>query len=183
MNITLEFVPHTLENARRAQRIFEAAPTYERLVSDKDVSPDAGEEFFTGLPPGRTLDDKACFIIRCDDVDVGVIDCIRGWREVGFAHIGLFLIAESHHGRGIGTTAMRELEVRLMRTWPEAHTLRIAVIENNLVAFAFWKKLGYVDTGERRDNGHVAPAAVLLKPLRTWRSGKTDRYSFVTSSS
>jgi diamine N-acetyltransferase len=166
MNITLEAVSHTPENANRAQCILEAAPTYERLVSDKDVSPDAGEEFFTALPPGKTHDEKACFIIRCDNEDVGVIDCIRAWREVGFAHIGLLLIAESHQGRGIGAMAMRELEAWVTSAWPETHTLRIGVIENNLAAFAFWKKLGFVDTGERRDNGFVAPAAVLLKPLR-----------------
>ncbi|MGL5004998.1 MAG: GNAT family N-acetyltransferase, partial [Casimicrobium sp.] len=110
MNITLEPVSHTPENANRAQRILEAAPTYERLVSDKDVSPEAGEEFFTALPPGKTHDEKACFVICCDNEDVGVIDCIRAWREVGFAHIGLLLIAESHQGRGIGAIAMDELE-------------------------------------------------------------------------
>jgi RimJ/RimL family protein N-acetyltransferase len=165
MNITLEVVSHTPENANRAQCILEAAPRYERMVSAKEVSSDAGEEFLIALPPGKVSDDKATFIVRCNNEDVGVIDCIRAWREVGFAHIGLLLIAESHQGRGIGAMAVRELETWIAATWPETHTLRIGVIENNLAAFAFWNKLGFMDTGERRDNGFVAPAAVMLKRL------------------
>lgn len=167
MNVTLETVSYTPENAARTQRVLEAAPEYERLVTGNDVAQNAGEEFLTELPPGKTHADKATFIVRCEGEDVGVIDCIRAWREVGFAHIGLLLIAEVHQGRGVGRMAMNALQEWLAANWSETHTLRIGVIENNVAAFAFWKKLGFVDTGERRDNGFVAPAAVLLKPLLT----------------
>ncbi len=166
MGIALHVVHNSPEHVSRAQRILESAPNYERLVSGTEVSPNAGEEFFSDLPPGKTCDDKSTFIVLSDHEEVGLIECIRGWRESGYAHIGLLLIGERHQGVGIGAAAMHELERWIAAAWPETHTLRIGVIENNSAAFAFWKKVGFVDTGERRDNGFIAPAAVMLKSLR-----------------
>jgi ribosomal protein S18 acetylase RimI-like enzyme len=163
--VSLELVRKNEENIRRAQVVLESAPNYERLVTGGPVSAAAGEEFFDELPPGKTPDEKSNFIIQSDREDVGVAECIRGWRETGFAHIGLLLIDERFHGRGIGRAAMQEIERWIVSTWPETHTLRIGVIETNSGALEFWKKLGFEDTGERRDNGFLAPAAVMLRQL------------------
>jgi RimJ/RimL family protein N-acetyltransferase len=167
MDIALELVVKDQRNVDCAQRILESAPNYEMLVSGEGVSAAAGEEFFDELPPGKTHEDKANFIICLDDLDVGVIETLRGWREAGYAHIGLLLINERFHGRGIGRASMQALERWIASTWPETHTLRIGVIESNLAAIAFWHKLGFTDTGERRANGFLAPAVVMLKPLST----------------
>jgi RimJ/RimL family protein N-acetyltransferase len=165
MDIVLELVVKSEQNVDRAQRILESAPAYAILVSGHGVSATVGEEFFDELPPGKTLDGKANFIVRFDDQDVGVIETVRGWRETGYAHIGLLLIDEKFHGRGVGRASMRALERWIGSTWPETHTLRIGVIETNLDALAFWQKLGFTDTGERRDNGFLAPAVVMLRSL------------------
>jgi RimJ/RimL family protein N-acetyltransferase len=155
MNVALEPVIKNEKNILLAQRLLETAPNYERLVSGTVVSPSAGEEFFDDLPPGKTIDDKVTFIARSEEQDVGAIEVVRGWREAGYAHIGLLLIDERFHGRGVGSASMQALERWVGSTWPEAHTLRIGVIETNVAAFRFWQKLGFTDTGERRDNGFL----------------------------
>jgi RimJ/RimL family protein N-acetyltransferase len=82
------------------------------------------------------------------------------------AVIGLLLIAEAWQRRGLGR-AFERLVVQTLGDWSEITTVRIAVIETNAGALAFWRKLGYRETGERRPASppFVADAIVLEQPI------------------
>jgi len=90
-----------------------------------------------------------------DDVDGG-----------GRAVIGLLLLTEHWQRQGLGRAFARLVE-QTIGGWPEIERFRIGVISTNPGALAFWRKLGYVETGE------VKPGApdfrgdiiVLEKPL------------------
>ena len=54
------------------------------------------------------------------------------------------------------------------RPWPEIDCLRLGVVVSNTAALAFWRKLGYRETGEVKppQPGIVAELQVFEKPLR-----------------
>jgi RimJ/RimL family protein N-acetyltransferase len=106
--------------------VLEAAPRYFELV--------------TGLPPGPA---------EADDAMIGCADVIRGYPTPDKAVIGLLLIAEPWQRKGIGR-AFERLVCRTFADWPEITTARIGVVASNPGALAFWRKLGYRETGERR---------------------------------
>ena len=84
----------------------------------------------------------------------------------GVWHIGLFIIATSHHGSSDAQTIYRGLE-----TWAisnGAQWLRLGVVQGNARAERFWKSLGYMQT-RTRDGVAMGKLtntiSVMVKPL------------------
>jgi len=78
---------------------------------------------------------------------VGCADLVRRYPEEHTAHIGLFLIAEAHQRRGLGTAAWRRIEA-LLQEWPECRTVRGGVVQTNASVLRFWEHVGFAPTGE-----------------------------------
>jgi GNAT superfamily N-acetyltransferase len=162
----LELLSDTPGNRTRVQRVFEGAPTYSRLTEGKLPSPDAGDEAFSSLAPGGTIEQKSVWMIREGERDVGVIDLYRGWNAPHKMMIGLLLLVEPAQGRGLGRSAYAALRETLIAEKSPYTTLRIGVIETNVNAFPFWRKLGYVETGEVKTSAEfIAPIVILERPL------------------
>jgi GNAT superfamily N-acetyltransferase len=104
---------------------------------------------------------------------IGAADVIRGWNAPEKAIIGLLLIAQSRQRRGLGR-AFSSLIEDAIRAWPEITTLRVGIVASNPGALAFWRHLGYRETGEVKPAAPppVAETVVLEKPLA--RSGRAE---------
>jgi len=76
----------------------------------------------TGCPPDVEHADKFVWGITLEGGMIGCADVIRGWPSADTAHIGLLLLTESYHGRGLGRRAYEAIEVQTRR-W-----LRVSVI-------------------------------------------------------
>jgi hypothetical protein len=135
------------------QAVLEAAPRYYEAVTGGPPGPAAAQSTFTALPPGRSYADKRVFGLYAGDAMIGVADVVRGWNSPEKSIIGLLLLAT--------------LVLRAIAEWPEIATVRVAVVRSNPGALAFWRRLGFRETGEERPATppFVSDVVVLERPL------------------
>ena len=151
------------------QCVLEAAPTYFRSVTGMPAGKAEAQSTFTALPPDRTYEDKFVWGLYSSEAMIGCADVIRGYPTRDKAVIGLLLLAEAWQRQGLGR-AFAALIEQGIADWREITTLRLGVVKTNSGAAAFWRKLGYCETGEVKSNPEfVADVIVLEKRLR--RSG------------
>jgi len=148
------------------QCVLEAAPRYFETITGLPPGDAEAQSTFTALPPGRAYDDKRVYGLYSGDAMIGCADVIRGYPVPEKAVIGLLLLAEPWQRRGIGR-AFEQLVVRTLADWPEITTVRIGVDTSNAGALAFWRRLGYRETGETRAAAppFVADVIVLERPI------------------
>ena len=152
------------------QCVLEAAPRYFGTVTGSPPGSAEAQSTFTALPPGKAYDDKRVYGLYAGDAMIGCADVIRGYPVREKAVIGLLLLAEPWQRRGVGR-AFEGLVMKSLADWPEIATVRIAVIATNSAALAFWHRLGYCETGERRAASppFVGELIVLERPIETVR--------------
>jgi GNAT superfamily N-acetyltransferase len=116
-----------------------------------------------------TYDSKYVYGFMIDGPEmVGCAEVIRGWPTPSTALISLLLIGEAHHGHGIGRSAYHSVEAKVRR-WPEIDMLRIAVVRSIAAVLPFWRRMGFVETGEVQPYVYdeiVSESIILTKPLR-----------------
>lgn len=171
--LSLRPLARTAANIATVQAVIEAAPTYARLTTGAGPAPDAGASLFEALPPGKSYADKVVLAVCVGEACVGVVDLIRGYPSPESAMLGLLLIAESHHGRGVGRSAYEQVE-HLARGWPGIERIRIGVVEANDRVMPFWRRMGFTPTGERKPyaEGTVSSRVVVLE--RTMEAHRPD---------
>ncbi|HVP86589.1 MAG TPA: GNAT family N-acetyltransferase [Casimicrobiaceae bacterium] len=147
------------------QCVFEAAPDYFALVNGAPPGRAEAQSTFTALPPNKTYEDKFVWGLYAGEAMIGCADVIRGYPVREKAVIGLLLLAQPWQRRGLGR-AFAQLVEQAIGVWPEIERLRIGVVAVNEGALAFWRKLGYRETGEIKANPEfVREVVVLEKPL------------------
>ncbi|WP_327396214.1 GNAT family N-acetyltransferase [Streptomyces phaeochromogenes] len=78
--------------------------------------------------------------------------------------IGLLLVAAEEQGKGHGRQLATHIEDRFREAGRDA--VRLAALDNNPEALAFWTTIGYETIGHRKDRQRGRPCAVLRKILR-----------------
>jgi RimJ/RimL family protein N-acetyltransferase len=148
------------------QHVLESSPAYFHTITGLPPGPAEAQSTFTALPRGKGYDDKRVWGLYAGDDMIGCADVIRGYPVRDKAIIGLLLLAEPWQHRGFGR-AFALLVEQMIAAWPEITTLRIGVIEQNVGALAFWRKLGYIENGEVKstDRSYAGKVVVLEKPL------------------
>lgn len=116
----------------------------EGLVPDNDTV----EDILTALPPNSKKENKYSLGIYSKAELIGFVDLVKHYKEMDEGVIGLFLIDPNFRRMGLGTFIHEKInqiakEMKLSK-------LRIGVAENNINAFKFWKKNGYVELHRRR---------------------------------
>jgi RimJ/RimL family protein N-acetyltransferase len=149
------------------QCVLEAAPAYFQIVTGMPPGQAEAQSTFTALPPGKSYDDKFVWGLYSAEAMIGCADVVRGYPIPPKAVIGLLLLAETWQRRGLGRAFAILLE-QAISAWPEISTLRIGVAKANPGALAFWRKLGYRETGEVKQEPpeFVSDVLVLEKPLK-----------------
>src|SRR5436309_2218116 len=164
--LALRLLSGNAEEMAALQRVLEAAPRYFHTVTGLPPGHAEAQSAFTALPPGKDYDDKRVWGLYAGEQMIGCADVIRGYPVHDKAIIGLLLLAQRWQRRGLGRAFALLLE-KVIGDWPEIALLRIGVVDRNTGALAFWRKLGYVETGEVKRAGapFVGDAIVLEKPL------------------
>jgi len=147
------------------QCVLEAAPAYFETVTGDPPGGAEAQSTFTALPPGKNYGDKFVWGLYSGDAMIGCADVIRGYPVHEKAVIGLLLLAQPWQRRGLGR-AFAVLVEQAIAAWPEISRLRIGVVASNEGALAFWRKLGYRETGEIKPAGpeFIRDVIVLEKP-------------------
>ena len=148
------------------QCVLEAAPSYYQAVTGAPPRGALAQSTFTALPPDKSYDDKFVWGLYAAEAMIGCADVIRGYPTRDKAVIGLLLLAEQWQRRGLGR-AFAALVEQAIGAWKEVEILRVGVAVSTPGALAFWRKLGYVETGEVRRAGHDSnvDVTVLEKPI------------------
>jgi RimJ/RimL family protein N-acetyltransferase len=147
------------------QCVLEAAPDYFLQITGAPPGGAEAQSTFTALPPGKSYQDKFVWGLYAGEAMIGCADVLRGYPVLEKAVIGLLLLAQPWQRRGLGRSFAALVE-RTIAAWLEIACLRIGVVASNEGALAFWRKLGYRETGEIKSNlEFVREVIVLEKPL------------------
>ena len=153
--------------------MLQAATDYHLLVEGTPPTDAHVHEFFTALPPGYTADDLFPLGFFAGVEPIGVGGVLRRWNAPNKAIIGLLVLAPQWRGGGRGRAAVRQIEL-LACTWPGIDRLRVAVVGTNRAALGFWRRIGFVDTGEIKPKygPYVDNIVILEKPIQPERETK-----------
>jgi len=152
------------------QRLLEAATAYYQSVTGAPPCGALAQSMFTALPPDKSYDDKFVWGLYAGDAMIGCADVIRGYPVRETAVIGLLLLAEPWQRRGLGR-AFATLVEHAIVAWNEISTLRLGVAVSNPGADVFWRKMGYLKTGETKRAGPDVMVDVIIMEKRTSRDG------------
>ncbi|MFE4695465.1 GNAT family N-acetyltransferase [Streptomyces sp. NPDC056738] len=94
---------------------------------------------------------------------VGLVCLLDRHPTDGYPWIGLLIVHGDQRRRGIGRLLVAAVKDRFRRQGRDG--LRIAVLENNPSASAFWSALGWQEIDRRRDIQWGRPCIVMHKPL------------------
>ncbi len=166
MVMVIHQLADTVQNRVALQELFIGTPAYYLATTGKPAAPNEAENEFVELPPGFPRAEQFIFGFNLGDELIGCAGMLRGFRSANKVMLGLLLIAEKYQGHGHGKRAYAELE-KIMASWPGIDTVRIGVIETNEEAFGFWRKMGFVETGERKPktSPYIADIIVMEKNL------------------
>ena len=151
------------------QCVLEMAPAYYQSMTGAPPCGALAQSMFTSLPPDKTYDDKFVWGLYAGDAMIGCADVIRGYPVRDKALIGLLLLAEPWQRRGLGR-AFATLVEHAIVAWDEISTLRLGVAVSNPGAHIFWRKMGYLETGETKRAGPDVMVDTIIMEKRASRS-------------
>jgi GNAT superfamily N-acetyltransferase len=143
--------------------LFEQASGYSLLVEGHLPTLEDAREALGETPPGKELKDKFFGGYWKDGVLVGCMDLVRGYPDPEVAYLGLLLFSETHQGLGLGVQALEHI-ANLSRSWGCA-MLRLAVIDKNLRAHAFWQREGFSELYRKPTSKYTGDAIVMQKAI------------------
>lgn len=149
------------EEVEALQEVFEASPDYMNRITGLPPGRADGQSTFLILPEDKSYDDKLVYRIYWEERMVGCVDVVRGYPTDEYAWIGLLLIAEPYQRRGIGALAY-DLVEKEIRTWPAIRKIRLGVVRTNEQVLPFWRKMGFVETGEVKPYRYARVASETL---------------------
>jgi len=164
--LTLRLLTGQPAEVAALQCVLEAAPDYFLRVTGTLPGEAEARSTFTALPRDKGYEDKFVWGLYEGEAMIGCADVIRGYPVREKAVIGLLLLAQPWQRRGLGR-AFSGLVEHAIADWPEILRLRIGVVASNEGALAFWRKLGYRETGEIKagEQEFVGQVVVLEKPV------------------
>jgi len=119
-------------------------PQYFKLMNTP-LTLESVRDDMTGLPPGKTSDDKYYIGFYNNDVLLGVMDLIIGYPNDETAYIGLFMIDKDNQSKGLGTNIIHETLTYLNQSG--FRRAELGVIKHNEQAKHFWHKNQFIPTG------------------------------------
>lgn len=150
------------------QGILERVPAYFTAVDGVPARPTAGRRLRDARPGGLPPENKHTVIFESDGRPVGALDVLTGHPEPATAFISLLVIDEERQGEGLGGRCFTLMERGLREHRPNLRRIRLAVVEGQDGAMAFWRKVGFTATGETsvyRDGDEETTLVLFEKPL------------------
>lgn len=162
---TMEF---TAEQETLLQRFFDTNPDYFLAVHGEPAGPDeARDEILGAMPVGFSFTKKWVIgYLSADNFLIAMTTIVSDFLAPGVWHIGLFILATSHHGTGDAQAIYQELESWAVTNG--ANWIRLGVVQGHERAERFWKALDYIETRTREGlqmGKLVNTVRVMFKPL------------------
>lgn len=129
----------TIKDKNHVSQLFNKCIKYFYEIEGKNAI--STEEFFTELPPNKTIEDKKLYGIFDDNTLIGVVDIVKNYPEIKEWIIGLMLFSPESRGQGLGVHVHNILTQIAQDN--EVQKLRIAVMKDNTKGLSFWRNIGY----------------------------------------
>jgi GNAT superfamily N-acetyltransferase len=147
-NCVVSIRPLSEDDLPQLQALLENCSEFLEFQDGRQLSPSAAREQFEDRPPGAAPEAKTLFGVFGDEICglVGIIDLTLDHPDARTAHLGLMLMDPNCRGRGAGSRAYVQVE-----EWARirgAGKIRLGVLAGNDGAMRFWKRAGYLATGE-----------------------------------
>lgn len=144
--------------------IYASNPEYCRGSGEYDPERIAPEQVEADLREEADTDGGHVLLARdAGSRAVGLVCLLDRHPKDGYPWIGLLIVHGGRRRRGVGRLLVAAVEERFRRQGRDG--LRIAVLENNPSASAFWSSLGWREIDRRRDIQLGRPCIVMHKPL------------------
>ena len=150
------------------QRVLDATPGYFNLITGRPATSDEAQKLFEPPPSSCKYDEKLVYGVFLGDEMIGCVDILRGYPDEHTAFLGLFLISEAWQSMGYGRYALDWMNATITE-WG-CTKVRLAVVDTNRPALAFWQHFGLDDTGERHryEGGEVKAEIIVLEKTLPW---------------
>lgn len=112
--------------------------THNRKARIEDV-----EEDILTIPPDIENPKKYYELIYLEETPFAILDYLEGFPEEKTIFIGLYMIKTNLQGQGLGRKIFQEIEKDFQKK--QFLKLRLCVIKENEIAFAFWKQLNFTE--------------------------------------
>ena len=152
--------PLTEEDIPLIYRLCASNPQYYRYCPPAPTVEGIREDL-TALPPGVNPSCKYFVGLRQDGVLAAVLDLILGYPRPDTAYIGLFMMDAAFQGQGAGSRIVSALFAALEQEG--FARARLAYMQGNRQSKHFWRKNGFVPTGEIAQTDHGT--AVLMERM------------------
>ena len=135
--LTEEDIPKALRMCRSNPQYYEHFPpkaSAEGIRIDMGAVPngkDMSDKFYLGFIKGRSL--------------VAILDLVLAYPDKDTAYIGFYMLNAVYQGKGIGSQIITEVCDLLKKDFKY---VRLAYVQTNKKAGEFWRKNGFVPTGE-----------------------------------
>lgn len=161
---TLHPLTFTPEEIREVVALYAGNPAYWRAAGEHDprdiraakVEADLREETAT----------KGGEVLLARDAEgrlAGIVCLLDRHPKDGLPWIGLLMVDGRSRRTGVGRRLAGLVEERFRGEGRSG--IRLAVLENNPGALAFWASLGWYEIDRRKDLAHDRPCVVMHKPL------------------
>lgn len=155
---------HTSTHVAQVARVLKQAPAYHWLAVGHPATDEDAVNLFTACPSALHPEAKHIFGIYEYGTLIGVADILRGFPTPATAYLGLLLLAEPYQGQGRGRVALTLLE-ETAAGWGGIDTMKLAVLKSNTHAHEFWRRCGFMPTGEERVNNEGKACTLYEKQL------------------
>jgi ribosomal protein S18 acetylase RimI-like enzyme len=154
----------SLEDSQAIQELYDKCLDFMLLVDGHPAGPNAGEEEFQDVPPGRSPDDK--FVVGIVDQEndlVGLLDVLRGYPDETTWWIGLLLFAPQVRSQGLGKRVVQGFTEYVRACGGQA--IMLGVVEENMHAYKFWSRMGFefVRQTEPRQFGNKTQTVSIMR--------------------
>jgi RimJ/RimL family protein N-acetyltransferase len=150
------------------QLFFEENPEYFLAVNGDPPRESEAQEEFDDLPPAEMSFNERWLIGFTEETGklVGFAGILSDILATHVWHIGIFIVATSLHGTGVALSFYEALESWMASNG--AQWVRLGVVEGNVKAEHFWRKVGYSEVRKRigiQMGSRTNTVRILVKPL------------------
>ena len=146
--------------------IYATNPVYFRAAGDYDPDHITAEAVEADLRDDVDAAGSDVLVARDEDgAAVGMMCLLDRHPTDGHPWIGLLLVHGRLHGQGQGLGRRLADLIEERFRGEDREGLRLAVLENNPSALAFWSTLGWQEIDRRKDREHGRPSIVMHKAL------------------
>ncbi|MGW1125255.1 GNAT family N-acetyltransferase [Streptomyces sp. NPDC002526] len=162
--LTLHPLRFNPEEIREVVALYAGNPAYLRAAGEYDPDDIQAARVEADLRGEVAMEGGEVLLARSGEGRlVGVVCLLRRHPKDGLPWIGLLMVDGRSRRTGIGRRLVGLVEERFRAEGRSG--LRLAVLENNPDALAFWKSLGWREIDRRQDLAHDRPCIVMHKHL------------------